>query len=266
MTGRINWFELFCADCLTFCDTYPDNAFDLVIGSPPYHGKMNRYGSTKQKMTDVEWAEWMTRCVLNFVRVCKGPVIIVANGCVQKGKYLPSCERLIVNCADAGCRCERPLIWHKNAPPNRKDWWANNWEYVLAFGNKPRVWNWQDIADPPKYQSGGRFHQRTANGKRRKGNSYPQNKLTRPKDVLRVTVGGGHMGSKLAHENEAPFPEKLVEPIITALTDPLDLVLDPFCGSGTTLAVCERLNRRSIGVDNRQSQIELAESRLHVQK
>jgi len=91
---------------------------------------------------------------------------------------------------------------------------------------------------------------------------YPKNKLARPRDVLRVTVGGGHLGSKLAHDNEAPFPEALVEPFIKALSNPGDVVLDPFCGSGTTLAVALRLGRRAIGIDNRLSQINLTLRRL----
>ena len=156
-------------------------------------------------------------------------------------------------------------MWHKNAPPNRKDWFGNNWEYCMAFGERGDVWNWEAIGTPRKYDSGGKFRQRTADGSRKIGNSYPTGKLARPRDVLRVTVGGGHMGSPLAHENEAPYPEKLVEPFILALTNPGDTVLDPFAGSGTTLAVAKRLGRHSIGIDNRQSQIDLTERRLQEQ-
>lgn len=44
-------------------------------------------------------------------------------------------------------------------------------------------------------------------------------------------------------------PEALLERVITSLTDPGDLVLDPYCGSGTTLAVAHRLGRRAWGID-----------------
>ena len=44
-------------------------------------------------------------------------------------------------------------------------------------------------------------------------------------------------------------PESLLERLILALTDPTDLVLDPYCGSGTTLATAYRLGRRCIGID-----------------
>jgi site-specific DNA-methyltransferase (adenine-specific) len=44
-------------------------------------------------------------------------------------------------------------------------------------------------------------------------------------------------------------PEALLERIINASSNEGDLVLDPFCGCGTTIAVAERLNRRWIGID-----------------
>jgi len=44
-------------------------------------------------------------------------------------------------------------------------------------------------------------------------------------------------------------PERLLERIILASSNPGDLVLDPYCGSGTTVAVAARLGRRAIGAD-----------------
>lgn len=249
-------------DCLEVLAAMPDNSVELVVTSPPYHGKMLRYGaSAKGRMDAKQWAAWMCEVVTQCVRVSSGSVIVVANGCVQKNRYQPSCERLIVAAEDAGIRVDRPVVWHKNAPPNRLDWFGNNWEYVLAFG-KNKTWNWQAIGKPPKFKAGGAFRQRNSKGARVAGGKYPRGKIARPRDVLRVTVGGGHLGSPLAHENAAPFPEKLVEPFILALSNPGDTVLDPFCGSGTTLAVALRLGRDSIGIDNRPCQGSLSGRRI----
>jgi DNA modification methylase len=174
------------------------------------------------------------------------------------------CEGLAWHCYARGITCERPVIWHKNAPPNRKDWFGNDWEFCLAFRGEDstRYFAWETIAQPPKYSSGGDFRQRSATGKRTKGGSYPKSKLARPRDVLRVTVGGGHLGSPLAHENEAPYPEKLVEPFVLTLCPPGGVVLDPFSGSGTTGAVAKRHGREFIGIDIRESQVELSERRI----
>lgn len=47
----------------------------------------------------------------------------------------------------------------------------------------------------------------------------------------------------------AMYPEKLVKKMLLCSTKPNDIVLDPFCGSGTTLRVAEKYNRIGIGID-----------------
>lgn len=58
-------------------------------------------------------------------------------------------------------------------------------------------------------------------------------------------------------------PEALLERIIKASSNEGDLVLDPFCGCGTTIAVAHRLNRRWIGIDITHLAVALMKHRLH---
>lgn len=81
-------------------------------------------------------------------------------------------------------------------------------------------------------------------------------------NVVKVIVGGGVMGSKLAHENEAPFPENLAKWFIRHLCPPGGMVLDPFSGSGTTVSAAIQLDRNGIGTDIRQSQVDLGRKRI----
>jgi DNA modification methylase len=83
-----------------------------------------------------------------------------------------------------------------------------------------------------------------------------------PGDVIHCDVGGGRMGSKLAHKNEAPFPESLAEFFIRSFCPPDGLVYDPHAGSGTTLAVAIKNGRYGIGTDVRESQVELSLRRI----
>ena len=61
-------------------------------------------------------------------------------------------------------------------------------------------------------------------------------------------------------------PEALLERIIKASSNEGDIVLDPFCGSGTTLAVAHRLKRNAIGLDNNKNAINITDKRVFARK
>lgn len=98
----------------------------------------------------------------------------------------------------------------------------------------------------------------------KKDGSYGMPVFANPGTLIQgITVGGGHMGHPLAHENEAPYPEGVPEFFIKGWTRPGDRVLDPFSGSGTTANVAARLGRVGIGCDLRMSQCELGRRRWY---
>ncbi len=256
---------------------WPDQSADLVIGSPPYASKLKRYGlKADGKDTVSRWVEnLMVPCTLEALRVSKGPVLWICNGHVTGGHYQPAAEHLMVVLADMArrhgmfdggqmFRVEHPLIWSKNATPNRKDWWCNQFEYVVAVvrSGYKGMFLWDRVATPQKFAKGGVFRQRNATGQRKVGEDYERAAMARPYDIIRATVGGGHMGHDLAHENEAPFPESLIEQIAPALVPDGGVICDPFCGSGTIAAVARRHGWTACLSDTRRSQIDLTMRRL----
>ena len=70
-----------------------------------------------------------------------------------------------------------------------------------------------------------------------------------------------HAAERLGYPTQKP--EALLERIIEASSNAGDVVLDPFCGCGTAVAVAERLGRRWIGIDITHLAISLMKSRLH---
>lgn len=88
------------------------------------------------------------------------------------------------------------------------------------------------------------------------------NKMLAPGDVVKCNVGGGVMGDSLCHENEAPFPESLVEFFVRSYCPEGGIVLDPFSGSGTVAKVAQRWGRNYLGIDVRESQVKLAKKRI----
>lgn len=108
----------------------------------------------------------------------------------------------------------------------------------------------------------GPVHDADGNLVRTKGRPFP--KLANPGNciIVKARVGGGHMGSKKCHEGEAPFPEQLAKFFVKSFCPPGGKVLDPFVGSGTTPAVAVKEGRKFVGIDLRDSQIELTLRRL----
>ena len=62
--------------------------------------------------------------------------------------------------------------------------------------------------------------------------------------------------------NTIQKPEKLMERLIKASSNPGDFVFDPFCGSGTVPVVCQRLGRRFVACDINARYCRIAQDRL----
>ena len=70
------------------------------------------------------------------------------------------------------------------------------------------------------------------------------------------------LGSDVEEIFDTPKPEALLHRILSISTEPGDLVLDPFLGSGTTAAVAHKMKRRYIGIDNSNPSFCFAEQRM----
>jgi hypothetical protein len=73
------------------------------------------------------------------------------------------------------------------------------------------------------------------------------------------TVKGG---TTARHGHPCPKPEPLMAALVRLFTDPGDMILDPFMGSGTTLAAAKRLGRKAIGIEMAEEHCEAATKRL----
>lgn len=194
-----------------------------------------------------------------------------------------------------------PLPWSDNTACGHPPKWAPGGEmsHRLADGSKVNQWDMNgkvatdsDVEQPalfeggesPEQESGrdqwgmqGGSGMRRANGKRRShGKKRPNREadgrirqqiyvppvLANPGNVIDCKVGGGQMGSKLAHENEAPFPLELAAFFVRSFCPPGGVCCDPFAGSGTTGHACLDEGRRFIGCDLRRSQVLLTQRRL----
>lgn len=79
-------------------------------------------------------------------------------------------------------------------------------------------------------------------------------------DVWSINLLPAHAAERLGYPTQKP--QALLETVIQASSNPGDLVLDPFCGCGTTIAAAERLGRKWIGIDITHPAIGLIRHRL----
>jgi hypothetical protein len=259
------------------CIPLADGSVDLVFGSPPYCDART-YGIGAQRDAR-EWVDWMLDVTAEALRVSRGLVLWVCAGVTRDRNYWPACEGLLWEGWKRGWLCECPAFWHRNgiSGSGGDQWLRKDVEYVLAF-KSVAVLPWSDntaCGHPPKCPPGGAFSHYRSDGRRvhkinvagERGDAgeiqgYCPPDISNPGNLIKTSVGGGNLGHPIAHENEAPFPEALAEFFVKSFCPPGGVVLDPFSGSGTTVAVADRLGRTGFGFDLRRSQADLGTRRL----
>lgn len=175
-----------------------------------------------------------------------------------------------------------PPKWSDNTAMGHPPKWAPGGEMSYRVSDGSRINQWGHGGDGPtanarkkdgtrdtavrpslkRFPAGKREHTKSRADGSDEIQFYQPPKLANPGNVIKVTVGGGQMGDDFAHENEAPFPESLVEWFIRSYCPPCGTAIDPFAGSGTVAKVCKRLGRNSISIDVRGSQCDLIRRRL----
>lgn len=257
-------------DCLEILRTLDDDSIDLVFGSPPYENARSYGRNTSRQGQD--WVDWMVEITQESLRVCTGLVAFVVEGRTRNFRWSATPALLMADLHRAGVHLRKPPIFHRVGIPGSggPDWLRNDYEFIVCCTKGGKL-PWSDntaMGHPPKYPPGGPPTHRTVTRGYQNGDCRVENRAytpppkANPGNVIHRTVGGGHMGHPLAHQNEAPFPESLAEFFIRSFCPPNGTVLDPWCGSGTTCAVAKQLDRHSIGIDIRQSQIDLTTQRL----
>lgn len=126
----------------------------------------------------------------------------------------------------------------------------------------PEIANPGNVIDLDKAARTAAMTRRNKDGQRQ-DSVYHDPKIANPGNVVECgAAGGGNMGSALAHEGHAPFPEYLAEFFIRSFCPPGGTVLDPFSGSGTTAAAAMKAGRRFLVVDVRESETALTSRRV----
>jgi len=154
------------------------------------------------------------------------------------------------------------IVWFYPDTPGRTEKYFNSKHDVILWYNKSNnyVFNADDVREEILPESKERYKSPRVLG----GRSYVGGKSAEigkvPEDVWRIPSVKGTTVEDTAFDTQKP--EALLKRIILASSNPGDIVADFFCGSGTTLAVAEKLGRRWIGCDLSKFAIQVTRKRL----
>lgn len=152
-------------------------------------------------------------------------------------------------------KCQNELIWHYQTGGASK----------ARFSRKHDTIFWYTKSDEWKFYGDRIAVPRTEKSMKRAQNPKgariaADDTMKNPNDVLIIQQMNPMARERLGYPTQKP--EALLERIILASSDEGDVVLDPFCGCGTAIAVAERLKRQWIGIDITHLAVTLIKHRL----
>jgi site-specific DNA-methyltransferase (adenine-specific) len=250
----------------------PANCIDLAVTSPPYDlVDENMVTHPGKGLRDYQGYDW------DFVSVAKqlwrvtkegGVVVWVVGDATVNGSETGSSFRQALYFKEVGFRLHDTMIYEKdslNFPETNR--YTQIFEYMFVFSKgSPAIFN--EIADRRNKWANGikkiKGHYRNSDGRKKRHNK--QNLLQKFGVRFNIwRISGGHQKStqdKIAFDVPAIFPETLARDHIISWSNPGDLILDPFVGSGTVPKMAIEQDRRFLGFDISQEYVDLARRRV----
>lgn len=244
LEGKRRW-SIESANCEVWLKKLPEWSVDLVFADPPFNIGY-KYDVYKDRAKRDDYLRWMESWILWSCAVLKrrGSMVIAINDeNAAEAKFFA--ER-------RGLRMRNWIIWYYTFGTHQKMKFGRSKTHLLYFvkDQKKFTFNADDIRIPSKRQKIG--------DKR----ADPRGRV--PPDVWKMSRLCGTFNERTGHPCQ--MPEAVLERIIKALTNPDDIVCDPFGGSFTTSAVAHKLGRRSISCDISKEYCKAGKKRLEAIK
>ncbi len=243
--------EIITGDALELIPALDDGSVNLVVTSPPYPGQ---YGN---EMSVDEWLHWTLRWSMKLYPKLTSNGVLVLNVMFKRTDSGWFNSFIFDAFALPGYRPLDIYIYGKpNPPPNGALTYCDppGWEFVFVLTNANRP---EDVTFNPYRapyakrsirKSDGRVHVGTASGivGGRNENAVPHPDGARQSTLMLMSMSGDQNRPRAKGRS---FPHALPERFIRQYTNPGDVVLDPFCGVGTTVYMAQKLGRRGIGFE-----------------
>ncbi len=242
--------QILHGDCIDIMNRLPEKSVDLVFADPPYYLQLSqdlyRPNHTLVDAVDDHWDQFASFAEYDaFTRAWMSAAkrLLKDDGALWVIGSYHNIYRVGSILMDLGFWILNDIVWVKTnpLPQMRGSRFCNSHETLL----------WAKKSRDSKYT----FHYRDMKA----GN---EDKQMRSDWLMPLCTGSERetLNGQKAHATQKP--EALLQRIITATSNPGDVVLDPFCGSGTTAAVAKRLGRRYITIDREDTYVDVATRRI----
>ncbi len=242
---------ILAGDCIDVMRSLPENSVDLVFADPPYNlqlkGDLHRPDNSRVDAVDDAWdrfASFETYDTFTRAWLSAARRILKPHGAIWVIGSYHNIFRVGAAMQDAGFWLLNDVVWRKSNPmPNFRGKRLTNAHETLIWASKEEASKYTFNYEALKALNDG--------------------VQMRSDWVLPICTGHERLkdgnGDK-AHPTQKP--EALLHRVIVATTNPGDVVLDPFFGTGTTGAVAKMLGRDWIGIEREAAYREAAEDRL----
>jgi site-specific DNA-methyltransferase (adenine-specific) len=264
-------------DCLQVLREVPEGSVSMVYLDPPFftgkkHKSSTRDGETSYSFDDMwkspeDYSNFLTDRLLACKRAMKSDASIFVH-CDHNSVHL---IRNILDFVFGSDNFQSEIIWFYKRWTNSKKGLLQQHQTILFYSRSSSFkWNKILVDYSPTTNVDQILQKRTRDDRQK--SVYAKN------DRGDVVYTGEKAGVPLGDVWEIPFlnpkakertgyptqkPLLLLERIVSLSTDEGDLVLDPFCGSGTTLVAAQFLGRRYIGIDVSTDAVALSRNRLN---
>jgi DNA modification methylase len=254
--------KLICGDNLGELVTMEKECVDLIYIDPPFFSNRNYeiiWGDEAEiRSFEDRWegginvyVDWMKQRVMELYRVLKPTGSFFLHCDWHSGHYL----KVMLDEVFGTKYFQNEIIWSYRTGGASKRRYSRKHDTIF-FYTKSNLWTF-NVEKIKSYQSHKYGYKLPAYEiDEETGRQYS---WVYPRDVWEITMGTG-TGERWGYPTQKP--EALLEQIIKVSSNESDIVLDAFCGCGTTLAVAQKLRRRWIGVDISPSAIALIKNRL----
>jgi DNA modification methylase len=226
-----------------------DESVHLVLTSPPYwnlkryNENPNQFGHIQDYQTFLSELEKVWRHIYRVLVPGGRLVCVVGDVCVSRRDYgrhlvFPLHSDISVTCRHIGFDNLNPIIWHKIANASYE---VPNGSKFLGKPYEPNSIIKNDIEFILMQRKPGGYRKPT--DEQRKNSKIGKEEFDRWFQQIWNIPGAS------TKHHPAPFPLELASRLVQMFSFVGDIVLDPFCGSGTTMVAAIRTKRNSIGVE-----------------